>query len=220
MASREVNIDLETINSDIAAEIAANAPGNIPLDYMDTCFEIKTKGNCDVIFVQDRTDYADLTGIDVDQSIIYASLWLVGGCACECGDDTLVVAEAEYAPGDSWQYEDLDEGKYEVRLRLDYNVTVDAVVYPNTIKEITLTSTLDCCSDGIEDLKTDLVEKIAKLTCTIKDYGYIGRDYSALLNNQYALQGIYTAITSPFINCSDFQIFKCKADKIITNCNC
>ena len=215
MAVKEIDIDLAQIQTDIETAITVNAPGNIPVDYIDACFQAKNKGNCDVIFVQDFTDYAVLTGINVANSIIYASLWLVHDSA-----QKLVVAEAPYAPSDSWQYEGLAEGCYEVRIRLDYDVTVSAVNYPNTIKELTLKITLDCCANPLEDLKSNLVTKISQLACKIKDYGYIGRDFNTLLNNQYILQGILWAISSCYINCEDFQLFKCMADKVITNCNC
>lgn len=213
-AVKELDIDLPGILDDIADSIATNAPGDVNGDYVDLCFQVKTGDGCETIYVKDVTDYDDLTRIDVDDSIVYASLWKID-CLC---DEEVIVTESQYAPGDSWQYDDLEPGNYEVRIRIDYNLTGPTA---EVEKEYVFPVTLDCCADDKEKLKVNLIEKIGALGKKIKEYGYMGKNTSKLIDGMYMLQLIQWGMCNcTCLTCADFENYKETYNKIIINCNC
>jgi hypothetical protein len=205
--------DIVAKNEEIAEIIATNCIGNVDEDYVDFCFNVIEK-DCSTIYIKLLTDIADLPRIDTVNSHIYVSLYKMKDYV----PDELIEAEVEITSPYDLNYTDLEEGKYKVKIRGEFALTGPTATVE---KEWEYVLDLDCCGQTRENLKVTIKEKMAVLGCKIKDYGYIGRNTNKLFNALCELEVILWALCrSCCSNCERVALFKCKVDKIITDCNC
>lgn len=216
---RTLPYNLQTRLAEVAG-IEANCTAGVGEEYLsEICYQAVADNDCHSFWFKDITDYTDLTRIDPTtptNNYVYVSLWKISDGAIP----ELIQPETNIGLGGKIHYTDLEEGCYEVRVRAFVHLIQpdDDVYYERTVAV-----TLDCCALDRERLACRLRSKIASLACTIREYSYIARDSSKLLNGMYKLQAILWAlneICECYPRCEDVRLFTNATNKVISTCNC
>lgn len=178
-------------------------------DFIQPCFLVKKDDSCNEIILQNVGEY---NGLEANATLM-VSIWY----RPDVNDEFLLVCNAVDHPINSTIAYPAENGAGYYELRIEVTYDDNGTIYTSNIVQCI---TLDCCSCDIEDLKSEVKEKITKIGCKLHKYESMGKSRIHLETALYGLTNVlyYLNTTNITEYCSSAEKVQCYLNSIKDFC--
>jgi len=205
-----VNISLPNLATDVAliestiATIEAAVPNNL-LSYIKPRFIFKGSEDCSTFYLDDVTDYQEVRPVTVENVTLNVTYSYKTACGeiIDCSSNSMTV-NGRLIFGNTY-----GDGEYCVSIQITY--VVESVTYTDTVKYCLVQ---DCCQNKVIDLRKEISDCMASLSCKINEYKCIGRNYFKLTSKYLQMSNLLWVMDNTNSSCDDYSSFACLFKKI------
>lgn len=204
----QIPTDWEALFSAIEIEIANSFP-NDPTGMdaiLNPRFLFRPNEGCDVFYLDDKTDYEEITSVDPDNVTINVSF-----IERFPAYDLLICESQVMTPNSRLTFDKLemkDDGLYVAIINIIHD---DGTVTESTIEEI-LCST--CTKDCICDLADTTQLKIKDIGCAIGNRKKIGKNIIALKKDLYKLSNVHYVLCNVKLSLKEVECLACIVNSV------
>jgi len=179
-------------------------------------FIFKGSEDCSTFYLEDVTSYTVL----VDGKYFYfdenkTSLNVTYFYRTSCGDIIDCSSEPMTVHGKLSFENTYGDGEYCVSIEVTYTEPpvrdTPEIVYTTTVEECLVQN---CCQNKVIDLRKEIANCMALLSCKINKYKCIGRSYVNLTSKYLKMSNLLWVMDNTKSSCSDYDSFACLFKKI------
>jgi len=208
--------DIALIESEITAiEDAAEEAewNNTLIPHIKPRFIFKGSEDCSTFYLEDVTDYQEIRPTDTDDVSINVTFFY----RTVCGD--IVPCSSEpFGVNSKATFENIyGDGKYCVKIDVtllteEYRTVPIVPIYITESFEYCLTQ--DCCQNKVIDLRKEIADCMASLSCKINEFKCLGRNYVKLTSRYLKMSNLLWVMDNTKSSCDDYGSFACLFKKI------
>jgi len=206
-----IPINTPNLATDIAqiATFIATILGGAPISfdtYINSCFALKpTQNDCDVLILQDFTDYQELGIVDINDVSISVSFGQMTDCGCVYSCTGLPMLPNAIMTFDKVT----SDGLWGAEIVITYVLL--GITYTKTIRESFI---VDCCEQPYRELSYNIWGKMSDIACTIVKLSKVGRNIKGLNKSYLQLSNLLWLYYNSIDSCNERDKVFCIYNKI------
>jgi hypothetical protein len=179
-------------------------------------FIFKGSEDCSTFYLEDVTSYTIWTG---SKYIVYdenkTTLNVTYFYRTACGDIIDCSSEPMAVHGKLSFENTHGDGEYCVSIEVTYTEPpgrdTPEIVYTTTVEKCLVQN---CCQNKVINLKKEIADCMASLSCKINEFKCLGRNYVKLTSRYLKMSNLLWVMDNTCTSCDDYQNLKCLFKKI------